>query len=322
MSAPTLLDIVKMNGSDAVVGLVDETTKSNVELTGKDLFHGRSIPNVGAARTIKGRQYKTLIRTALGNPTTGSFRSANEGSDPIKHVYENRLVETFILEPRFEVDKAVADSHEDGAAAYMAQEAAGTLEGEMQALCRCFYYGQDATLGNAKAFPGLLDAYDATNMVVDAGGTTADTGSSVWAVKFGERDVQWLWGQGGLFEVSDPRIADLLDASNKRFTGLVQTLLAYPGLQVGSKRSIGRIKKLTADSGKGLTDARLADLISKFAAGVRPDVIFASGRSIAQLQASRTATTETGREVPLPKDYEGIPIVRSDAILNTEALTL
>src|SRR5258708_5520975 len=102
MPSPTLLDIAIMNGSDMAVGLVEETI--------------RAVPEVlkGAARTIKGTQYKTLVRTNL--PTVG-FRAANEGSPTSKSIYENRLFETFILNPNWTCDKAVADSHEDGAAA-------------------------------------------------------------------------------------------------------------------------------------------------------------------------------------------------------------
>jgi len=73
MANPTLLDIAKANGSDAVVGLVDETTKAHPEIS------------LGAARTVKGIQFKTLVRIAL--PSVG-FRLANEGVVAGKGVYE------------------------------------------------------------------------------------------------------------------------------------------------------------------------------------------------------------------------------------------
>src|SRR5579875_1613034 len=98
---PTLLDIVKANGTDELVGLIDETVRVHPELA------------VINARTIKGIRYRTRVRVALGN-TSGSFRSANTGTSAVSHQYENREVETFILNPRFEADKAVADRSEDG----------------------------------------------------------------------------------------------------------------------------------------------------------------------------------------------------------------
>jgi hypothetical protein len=130
--------------------------------------------------------------------------------------------------------------------------------------------------------------------VVDAGGTTASTGSSVWLVKFGPKHVQWVWGQDGALLVPDPRIETIYDASSNPLTGYVQDMLARPGLQVGSIRSSVRIKKLTADSGKGLTDAVISLALAKFEVGVVPDVILMSRRSRQQLQASRTVTIMSG----------------------------
>jgi len=311
MAFPTLLDIAKQNGSDATVGLIDETIKLHPEL------------QIGAARTIAGLNYKTLVRVALGN-TAGSFRHANEGVAPHVHRYENRLVETFILNPRWECDKAIADKHEDGPAAYIALEAAGTLEGEMQALARQFYYGPGAN-GNAKGFPGLIQSYDAANMVVDAGGTTDNTASSVWLVRFGPKNVQWVWGANGQLEPSEVRVESVIpDASRptEKFDAYVQTMLAYPGVQVGSLWSAARIKKLTADAGKGLTDALLYKALALFPAGTRPDAIFMSRRSREQWRASRTATNATGAPAPIPDNFEGIPVYATDSILDTETLTL
>lgn len=304
MGMPTLLDIAKRNGSDAVVGLIDETSKAHPEIT------------IGFARTIKGLNYKTLVRTGL--PTV-SFRNANEGVSASKGTTENRLVETFIFNPRWECDKAVADVAEDGAEAFIADEAAATLEASWQYLCSQFYYG---TSNDAKGFPGLLAAYDSTNMVVDAGGTTATTGSSVWAVKFGRKEVSWVYGEGGQLALSPVTEQRVLDSSSKPYTAYCQEMLARPGLQVGSKRVIGRIKKLTEDSGKGLTDALIAKLLSKFEAGVVPDLLLMSRRSLRQLRDSRTATNPTGAPAPFPSEAFNIPIQVTDAIVDTEALTL
>jgi hypothetical protein len=284
--------------------LIDEASKAHPEI------------RMGYARPVKGLFYKTLVRTGL--PTVG-FRSANEGYNGSKGVYENRLYETYIFNPRWECDKAVADSHEDGAQAFIAVEAAGILEASMQTLASQFYYG---TSNDAKGYPGLIAAYDSTNMVVDAGGTTATTGSSVWAVKFGPQDVAWLYGNNGSLSMSEVQEQRILDSGSKPYTAYVQEMLARPGLQVGNVRNLGRIKKLTADSGKGLTDARLASLLSKFQAGIRPDCFLMSRRSLEQLRSSRTATNPTGAPAPIPAEAFGVPIYVTDAIVDTEDLSL
>lgn len=217
MAVPTLLDIIKAQVADPQVGLIDETTRAHPEIT------------MAAARPIKGVSYKTLVRTALGNPQGGSFRGANQGSTPIVHRYENREVECFILEPRFQVDRAIADAHHDGPQFYIAQQNEGTLEGEFQGLSRTFYYGRDATFGNTSGFPGLLAAYDAANMLVDAGGTTDNVATSVWAVKFGPQYVQWLMGMNGGFTFSPLRLESLVTRSIPPNVSTAMCRRCWPG---------------------------------------------------------------------------------------------
>jgi Major capsid protein GP7 len=305
MPNPTLLDIAIINGSDAAVGLIEETIKA--------------VPEVlrGAARTIKGTQYKTLVRTNL--PTTG-FRNANEGSPASKSTYANRLYETYIMNPQWNCDKAVADSHEDGAAAFIAMEAQGIMESAFQTLGTQFYYGS-ASIGDAKGFPGLLAAVD-SSMVIDAAGTTDNIASSVWAVRFGPRDVQWVYGENGQIALTPVREQTLFDALSQPYDGYVQSILTRPGLQVARKYSIGRIKKLTTDSGKGLTDNLISQLLAKFKVGMPPDFLFMSRRSLQQLQASRTATNPTGAPAPIPNEAFSIPILPTESIIDTETLAL
>lgn len=316
----TLLDIAKINLGDDEVGLIEEAVMLAPEYSGINPLTGRPIPGVGDSKTVKGLNYETLVRTSV--PRGSSFRSANNGVDPVKSGYENRQVSTYIFDKRFEVDKAVADRCEDGAAAYLALEASGIMEGGMQDLAQQFYYGTDATNGDILGYPGLIQAVHA-DMVIDAGGTTANTGSSVWFVKFGPKDIRHVVGFDGNFALSEPRIETIIGANSKQLDGYVQTLLFYPGLQVGHRFSSLRIRDLTADSGKGLTDDLLGTGLTTFLQNrkMRPDAIFLTHRSLGQLRDSRTATNVTGAPAPLPSDYEGIPLVPTDGILNTEALS-
>jgi hypothetical protein len=305
---PTLLDIITLNNSDKEVGLIEEVVPFVPEIA--------AVP----ARPIKGLNFYTTVRTAL--PTV-AFRNANEGTASTKSTFEKRLVECFIMNPDWVCDVAVADSYEDGPEAYIAIEAVGITKAAFITLGKQFYYGA-GTGGDAKGHPGLIQAYDSTNMVVDAGGTTATTGSSVWAVSYGPQAVTWVFGNNAEFAVSDAvkqRIADPNDAT-KALTAYCQNLLTRPGLQVSSIYSVGRIKKLTADNNCGLDDDKLSDLLSKFPVGHKPDAFFMSRRSLKQLQQSRTATNATGAPAPIPTEAFGVPIQVTDSILDTEALTL
>lgn len=312
MPRTTLLDIAKANAADSTVGLIEEVITTHPELT------------LGHARTIRGINYETLVRTAL--PSGSSFRSGNDGVDPSKSSYENRLVETYIFDRRWEADKAIADRYEDGAEAYIAMEAIGQLKKGMVDLGAQFYYGQTAAYGgDPSAFHGMLTMHDAANMVVDAGGTTDDTATSVWFVCFGPQSVQWVWGQGGSMDPTDVRIETITGTNGKKLDGYVQTMLAYPGLQVGSINDVVRIKKITEDAGKTLTDKLINAALAKFPSGISPSVVFMTRRSAVQLADSRTATTITGAPAPVPTHIVGlageqIPIALTDSIRNTEKL--
>jgi hypothetical protein len=331
---PTLVDIAKVNAADDVSGLLDETIQDHPEI------------DAVTARTIKGVHYKSLVRTTL--PTVG-FRDANEGYAASKGVYENRLFESFIFNPRWECDKAIADRSEDGAEQFIAMEAGAVLEASLQCLSEQFFYGRGTAasaatiaLGDAKGFWGLLELSEAlgvslaarlavtingmcTDLVVDAGGTTADTGSSVWMVKSDPQHVSWIWGNNGNLDVDPVKEERVLDANSLPFTAYTQELLAYPGLQVKSHFSFGRIGELTEQAGFGLTDALLAELWAKFPTAFKPNLIFMSRRSQRQLRDSRlTATGMTimasGQPVPFPDNWMGVPIKVTDAISDAEEI--
>jgi hypothetical protein len=205
----------------------------------------------------------------------------------------------------------------------MARQAAGHLRGSWARMAKCFYYGRNATYGDAKGFPGLLDGYDATNYVVDAGGTTDSVNTSIWLVKWGPEELQWVWGNNVQMELSDIELRSEDDADSNPYTKYHQEMVALPGLQFVSQQHVVRIKKVNAtDSGKGLTDDVIATALMKFPANVFPDVMFMNRRSLAQLQVSRTATNATGTPAPFPTEAFGIPIAVTDAIVNTETLTL
>lgn len=310
----TLFDIAKLNGSDQVVGLIEENRNAAPEL------------NVLPARTIRGTNYKVVLRT--GYPGVG-FRAANEGSTPSSSTFANRLIECYILASAVRADKAVAMAYEDGAASYMAMEASGVMQQAMIEIGSQIIYG---TSVDAKGFPGLNEIFTDLNngIVVDAGGTTASTGSSVWGLNTSAQGVQLIFGSDTTFTLGDWREQQVADSNNKLYAALVADLTAWVGMQVGSKYSIGRLKDATADSGKGVTDAKLAELLALYPIGYQPNVWLMNRRSAAQLQASRSSTviqngpkSSTGVEIwaPFPTESNGIPIVVTDSIGNTEALS-
>lgn len=299
MAFPTLLDIAKRNSSDMAVGLIDEAAQSHPEVM------------LGAARPVRGLNYKTLVRT--GVPTGNAFRNANEGNTPGVNTYINRLVECYTFNPQFQADVAVADRSEDGAAAYLAEEAGGVMEGAMQDLASQFYYG---TAQSAKGFPGLVDLVDST-METTASGTGSDC-SSIWAVWWNPKGLQWIAGNNGTFDLSDPTIIQAQDGDGKVYPAYWMHLLGYPGLALHDSKAIARIKNIEPDA--KCTDAMMATLLQLFPTRIPRSqlAIYMSRRSVGYLQAGRTATNATGTEAPFPVDSHGVPIYVTDAITDTE----
>ena len=316
MANITLLDVAKNNGSDAVVGLIEESLSATPEMA---LF---------PVRTVEGTGFKTLIRTGL--PTV-NFIAASQGIAGGKSTFENKHFDCSVLGGRIEVWKTVLDAPENGPAADIkATEAAGVMEAALRKIGTQIFYGKTA-LGVAAGFPGLVSFVD-SGMIKDATGTTADTGSSVYMVKFGPRDVSLIMGKNGTMELGEFRVESLEDADGNKGPGEVADLASWIGLQQASKNSVVRIKNLTADSGKGLTDALLASALDLAPAGWVPDAIFMSRRSRTQLQAARStlvALNGNGKAgtlgggsayVPTPTDFEGIPIVATDSLVNVEPI--
>ena len=318
MASASLLDIARLNNNDKVVGLIEENLKYSPEAL--------TIP----FRTIKGTSYRTGIRTAL--PTTG-FRNANEGQAAGSSTFRNQIVEAFIFGGVIKADKAVADAYEDGANAWKALEASGVMQSALRKIGAQTWYGVST---DSKGFPGLKAATVAGSttlagdaITIDATGTTADTASSVYLIKAGTQDVQFIAGNNTAFELGD--FTEQLVAgpsASTEFMAYVAALTSWIGLQIGHENAARRIYNLTADSGKGLTDVLLARAMATFPIGHRPTHIFMSRRSQSQLQISRTVVLNGNGNVrpnqenlaPLPTTYDGIPIVATDSILNTDAI--
>lgn len=315
MARLSLLDIAKRNAGDAIVGLIEENLTYAPE--------AQTFP----ARTIKGTSYKTLIRT--DGPGI-SFRNANEGVAATKSTYKNMLVECFILDGRIEVDKAVVDAAEDGAAQVLADEASGRMKKVLIGLGSQVWYGVSA---DAKGFAGCQATVD-SSMVQDAGGTTADTGSSVYGVTFGPKDCQFVFGNSTPLRLPEWRLESVTDSGGtNKFTGYVSSIEGWVGFQIGNKYSISRLQDCTeAEAAARVSDTWLGRLLAKYPVGHRPDVWFMNRRSAEQLQRSRTVTSVTvgpgaksakGTEIwaPWPTESHGIPVIVTDSIVSTEALS-
>ncbi|QDV44373.1 hypothetical protein Enr13x_42380 [Stieleria neptunia] len=260
--------------------------------------------------------HEWLKKTAA--PTTG-FRAINDGRENKKATYTKVVKALKLFDAGFSIDMGLLKSKNGDA--LRTREAKDHLMAAFADFEKQIVYGtgQDADGFGGFANETTCDDSD-DSMVINAAGTTANTASSVWAIRIGEPAVSVVYGANGRIEIGE-EFPTVLDGSATGVYDAMRTpILFYGGLQISTTLDLGRICNLTADSGKGLTDDLLSELFALFPAGRKPNAFAMSRRSQKQLQQSRTATNATGAEAPFPTEAHGVPIVVTDQITDTEAL--
>jgi HK97 family phage prohead protease len=257
----------------------------------------------------------------LTSATVG-FRNANEGTTPSIGTFETRLFQTQVIEHPVVIDiQGVLNASKDPARV-MAATARTVLEGVMKHIGVQTWYGGTAQSGtDAKAAPGLLaQSNTATTHVVDADGSTALT--SVYMVRLGDSYCDHVYGNGTTLNMGEWMEETVESAAGKKLRALVSYLSGRVAPRLSNKNALVRIKKVGTDNNKKLTDLLLYSAYEKFLSlGQEPNAIFMTPRSLEQLRASRTATSEDGKPAPIPDSWgPGIPIYLTNSISHAETV--
>lgn len=282
------------------------------------LNDARALAVLPAVTASHGTMHSYLKQT--GAPSVG-FRAVNVGRENSKSVDTQVDITLKLIDASVTDDKAKADQYRNGAQAYMAREAVRHLKSSLFSVEQQLWYG---TGNDADGYAGLFEDTNfdgaSDSRVVDAGGTTADTASSVVLARASDDGFSVVIGNEGRIDIGDTVVTTEGDGSS-RYTALHTPIMAWYGMQIGSLYDACRIANLTADSGKGLTDDLIIQAaLDKFKAGQGPTHAFMSRRSLRQLQQSRTATNQTGAPAPVPEEVHGIKIIVVDSLSDTEAL--
>ena len=288
--------------------------ESDLEFDVSDVLNDAPVLAALSAFSVPGTQLLYMKR--ITDPVS-SFRLLNDGVDNDVATYSQVSVDLAIADASFNIDIAAAEGYRLGAAAFIALQMRNHMQSMMASIENELING-----GHTNGFASLSDELDAVadETVISAGGTTADTGSSVYLIRSGFNDTQVAWGNEGVIEAKDTTIVRTSGSTTGTFPSYYTAVTGYCGLIYGSSYSAGRIANITEDSGKGLTDALIAEALSKFPAGRGPNMLAMNRRSLFQLQNSRTATNATGAPAPYPAEAFGVPIIVTDQISSTEAL--
>lgn len=310
-----MLDLAKINGSDMELGLIEENLNAAPE--------AQILP----ARTISGTAFRSLVRTAYGS--TG-FRRTGEGRAVAKSTYDNKIHETFYFDAQLAIDNAIVQGSEYGEGYVQTLEASGAIRSALIALGKQVWYGNaTGTVADTKGFPGASQFVDAAH-TVDATGSTANAGNSVYMIVADPKYFNLIFGKNRVLTMGEWRKQTLFDANNLQYTGWVNSAEGWIGTEFASIHAVVRIKNITAQNGKTLTDSLLSQAMALFPVGVRPTHIFMNRVVRQQLQASRTVTLfgqGTGKPggnqatvAPTPTEYDGVPIIATDSLTSTEAI--
>jgi len=277
--------------------------------------------------------HKTTLRTGYPEPT---WRIFNKGVQPTKTDAAPVTDTCGMLRAWGEVDKELADMN-NNAMAFRLSEDTGKIEGMSNGLATAMFYGNQAT--DPEQITGLAPRYNSFSTdedeigynVVNAGGSGSDN-TSIFAVTWGDQSVHGIYPKGSTAGLAmEDRGVETKEGSD----GLQLVYRSYYkwdcGLTVRNWKDGGRVcnidvSDLTTDASAG---ANLVELmVTLYYRMENPDMgntVMYANRTVqeylhhqAMNQNNVRLRIEEQDGKPVTK-FLGIPIRRSDAIVNTES---
>ena len=250
-----------------------------------------------------------------GAPVVG-FRAANAGRDYDHSVDTVVTVTCKILDFSWRVDYAEANAWRRGPEDLIRREGMRHLQAALFKLEQQLFYGT-GSLGDSDGFSGIAQStyVDATgdDMVVGAGGSTANSQTSAYFLRTGFDDVRFVTPMGRGPSLGETIVTEANDSNHPVY---YTPASMYVGVQLGGKYSIGRVANIES----AFDDDDIADVLSAFPAGMGPSFGVMNRTALKLLRQSRTATNTTGVPAPFPSDAYNVPLMTTDGIVNTEAV--
>lgn len=317
----TLADLAKRKDTDGKIAKIIEILGATNEI----------IDDMPWLAANDGSGHKTTIRSGL---PTGTWRLLNYGVQPEKSTTVQVRDGTGMLESYSEVDKALVDMSDDKPA-FLLSESKSFLEGMTQNMASTVIYGDSSVF--PERFTGLAPRFNLKSAengqnILDAGGTGSNN-TSIWLVCWDESIIHGIYPKGttGGLKQEQTKQETLFDAAGGRYEGYRTHFLWYCGLSVRDWRYIVRIANIDvpALTKNAATGADLIDLMVQ-AIELLPNTrmgraVFYVNRNIRSFLRRQIANKANvwlnmeevaGRKV---MTFDGIPVKRVDAILNTEA---
>lgn len=319
---PTLADVANRMTADGKIDMqiVEMLTQTNEVLQDMTFIEANGYT-----------EHKTTIRSGL---PTGTWRKLNYGVQPEKSRTVQVKDSLGMLETYAEVDKALADLNGNSAAWRMSEDYA-FVEGMNKTMASTLFYGDSSV--DPEKFMGLAPRYNDTTAqngsnIIKAGGSGADN-TSVWLVVWGPNTIHGLYPKGSQAGLQQRDLGEetLTDAQGGRYQGYRSHYKWDMGLTLRDWRYVVRIANIdvsdltnNAASGADLIDLMIQalEIIPNMSMG-RP--VFYCSRTVRSFlrrqilnknNVNLTFENVSGKQV---LSFDGVPVRKTDALLETEA---
>lgn len=285
-----------------------------------------------------GTSHKSVIVPGIPEPT---FRKLYGFTQPSRVQGVPITDNTAMLEDYLQVDKALADLN-NNSDRFMMSQANGIVEGFNKKIASSLFYANEAT--QPEAFTGLAPRFNSLSAdngqnIIDAAGGTATPGelfnSSIYVVNWGDYKVHGIMPKGSKagLQINDKGQVTVQDTSGSD-GGLMEAYRTHfrwdLGLTVADWRHIVRIANIdnrlltkNAATGPDITDLLVQAVEQIKSTNGKPAIYVSRAirsmmrRQIINKTASSSLTQENMNGKPVVM-FDGIPVRRCDALLNTE----
>lgn len=321
---PTLLDVAKRldpNGKiDTIVELLAQENEVLVDMSWQE----GNLPT----------GHKSTVRTGLPTPT---WRKLYGGVQPSKSKTAQITDSCGMLEAYAEIDKALADLN-GNAAAFRLSEDSAFIEGMSQEHAQTLFYGNEGT--EPEAFTGLaprfnsLSAENADN-IVNHGSVSGGDATSIWLCVWGPHTGFGIYPKGSQagihMEDKGQVTVENIDGASGRMEAYRTHYRWDAGLVIRDWRYFVRVcnidvsvAKADATGVKAVVDSmvKATERIPSFGKGRAAFYMNRTMREVVRrgvlekIANNLSFDTVAGKRI---LSFDGIPVRRTDAIVNTES---
>lgn len=319
---PTLLDVAsRLDPSLNIDKIVELLAQTNPILNDMSFVEG-NLPTGN----------KTTVRTGL---PTATWRKLYGGVQPSKSTTVQVTDSCGMLEAYAEVDKALADLN-GNAAAFRLSEDKAFLEGMSQEMASTLIYGNEGT--EPEAFTGFAPRYNSLSAqnadnIVNASGSGSDN-TSIWLVVWGPNTCHGIYPKGSTAGFKHKDLGEVtvenVDGANGR-AQMYRTHYRWDcGLTLRDWRYVVRVANIDVSDLNTLANTK--NLITWMIQATERIPSFGAGRAafycnrtireklrlgiLEKVSSNLTFESVAGKRVMM---FDEVPVVRTDAIVNTEA---